>query len=152
MSLRLDWTLVRYSYNSGSPITSAHLASIANCRAQVLWLGWCSNSSLGTLILLEEMSSSGSVFPITWSLSHVHPDKFLEFSIAQGLHLPSTLSLNFSCISQYTLSILSAPEHLFPSPPASSPPLLCILFAFPREIHTSPLEAFLSSRSLWSVE
>ena len=47
---------------------SADLVGKTNCWWKVLWLSWCSNSSVGSCTWLQEMVSSGSIFSISGSL------------------------------------------------------------------------------------
>jgi hypothetical protein len=58
----------------------AHLVA----RTTILLLGWCLSPFTGSLAWLQEMASSGSIFPIARSLSEGHPHRFLGIFTALG--------------------------------------------------------------------
>lgn len=64
VGLKLNQPLVGQSLTFCSIFTPAHLVGRKYCKLKVLWLGWCSNSSTGSLASLSEMPGSGSISPI----------------------------------------------------------------------------------------
>lgn len=97
---------------------------------QILFLGWCSNSSTGNIAWLQWMACSGSVVPITRSLLYSHPCGYLEVSIALGFYprkcLPPTIPIILP-------SILNTPCHWLPVHTQNKP----VQFSIPRKIHES---------------
>ena len=64
-----SWTIGCHSHNFYTTFIPAHLVGRTNCRSKVLWLGWCPNLSIGSLVWLQKIASSGSVSSIARSVS-----------------------------------------------------------------------------------
>lgn len=67
--------------NSAPSLIPAHHVGRTNHGSKVLWLGWCPKSSIGILVWLQEMASSGSIFPIARRISEDHSHRSLGVSI-----------------------------------------------------------------------
>lgn len=81
MNLKLDQLLVGLSNNFYAMLTPEHHVGRTNRSPKVLCLGWCSNTYTVSIIWLEEMVGSGSIYSIVSILERVSLIAAREFPL-----------------------------------------------------------------------
>lgn len=92
------------------PLISAPSSASTSYRQDKMWLGWCPNPQIESLVWLQEMAGSVSIFLIAQSLAVASPSEFpWSFHCPSFLACPRDTPIASNVISQYTLP-LSSPQ------------------------------------------